>query len=190
MDYSAQGLYNKYGNRGRKTDKVYFPYAWTGLNKKEFTDQKIIEKKIPGLTQNRPDISTKIESYQYFADPDNAWLPKFMELNNENKHQRLTPQQRKETKQLNIKSGGVSISMRPGASISMGPGTAIQIGNAIIPGGQQFDVDNPPIVLGNAKKEIIMWVSFHFTTINEPVIPLLQKSLVGIEKIVIELATL
>ena len=74
------------------------------------------------MTTNRPEIAVKIESYQHFSNDENSWLPKFMELNNENKHQRLTPQTRKEVKQLNIKSGG------GGASISLGGGASISLG--------------------------------------------------------------
>ena len=111
-----------------------------------------------------------------------------MELNNENKHQRLTPQTRKEVKQLNIKSGngGASISLGGGASISLGRGAVIQIGDTIIPGGQTFDANNPPITIGGTK-EVITWVSFEFTDLNEPAYPLLEKALNGCDKIVIEL---
>jgi hypothetical protein len=76
LDYSAHGLYDKYGDKAKKADKIYFPYTWTGLDKATFTAKKIIEQKIPGLTANRPDIEAKIESYQYFVSADNSWLPK------------------------------------------------------------------------------------------------------------------
>lgn len=190
LDYSAHGLYDKYGDKARKTDKIYFPYAWTGLDKANFVVTKIIEQKIPGLTANRPDIATKIENYQYFESVDNAWLPKFMDLNNENKHQQFTPQIRRETKQLNISSGGTGISLGEGASISLGHGASIQIGGLTIPGGQTFDANNPAKIFGSGKQEIITWVSFYFTTNNEPVLPLLTKALNGTEKIVNELSAL
>ena len=81
-----------------------------------------------------------------------------MDLNNENKHERLTPQTRKETKELRISSGGTSIGLGQGASIEMGQGTSIQMGEAIIPGGQRIDVNNPPVVHGKGHSEVITWV--------------------------------
>lgn len=190
LDYSAHGLYHKYGDKTKNADKIYFPYAWDGLDQAQFVAKKIIEQKIPGLTVNRPDIAKRIDSYQHFSSSNNSWLPKFMDLNNENKHQKLTPQTRKEVKQLNITSGGVEMKLSGGASITLGGGAFIQIGNSIITGNQHIDPDNPAKIIGDAKQEIIIWVSFHFTENNEPVVPLLTKALEQIEIIVEELADL
>lgn len=187
LDYSAHGLFDKYGNK-TETQNIYFPYAWDGLSGNDFKTKKIIDNKIPGISNNRPDIAKAIEGYQAFSSTENNWLPKFMELNNENKHQHLTPQIRRETKQLNISSGGVSISMGEGCRIEMGHGTMIQMGGAIIPGGQRIDVNNPAKILGQAKQEVITWVSFNFQSNNEPVLPLLEKALHGITKIVNDLS--
>ncbi|MFV0234031.1 hypothetical protein OBK30_13355 [Empedobacter falsenii] len=188
LDFTAHHLYETYGNPSSGNPNIYFPYAWTGLDLNGFRTKNLIQNKIPGLIQNRPDIAADIESYQHFSSTDNSWLPKFMELNNENKHQRLSPQTRKEIKQLNIKSGngGASISLGGGASISLGKGAFIQMGDTIIPGGQTFDANNPPATFGGTK-EIITWVSFEFTDLNEPAYPLLEKALKGCEKMVIEL---
>lgn len=128
LDFTAHGLYDKYGDKARKADKIYFPYAWEGLDQLGFASKKVVDNKIPGLATNKADIVTRIESYQHLANADNKWLPKFMDLNNENKHQKLTPQIRKETKQLNLSSAGASISLGQGASISLGRGASIQIG--------------------------------------------------------------
>jgi hypothetical protein len=190
LDFTAHGLFDKYGDKTKAGGNIYFPYAWSGLDKAGFASKRVIEQKIPGLTANRPDIAAKIESYQHFAASQNGWLPKFMDLNNENKHQQLTPQTRKESKQLNISSGGVSISMGEGTSISMGPGTSIRMGDAIIPGGQHIDVNNPARVIGNAKQEVITWVSFNFSTNDEPVYPFLQQALTGVSVIVEELSAM
>ena len=187
LDYTACGLCDKYGDKS-KNQSIYFPYAWKGLSEIDFKTKNIIDKKIPGIKSKRPDIVAQIESYQYFADPHTKWLPIFMDLNNKNKHQNLTPQKRKESKQLNISSGGVSISMGEGCSIQLGSGAMIQMGGAIISGGQRIDVNNPATVLGNAQQEIITWVSFYFKSNGEPVLPLLENSLHGIEKIVNELS--
>jgi hypothetical protein len=188
LDFTARGLFLKYGSSKASDPRIYFPYASLTQSEDQFRKSGRIDACIPGLTANRPDIVTRIESYQHFADPRNKWLPVFMELNNENKHQQLTPQIRRETKELRISSGGASISMGSGASISIGPGASIQIGGMTIPGGQTFDANRPPTTIGPGKKEVITWVSFHFSTSNEPVLPLLKQTLEGVERIVHELS--
>lgn len=60
------------------------------------------------------------------------------------------------------------------------------MGDTIIPGGQTFDANNPPATFGGTK-EVITWVSFDFTDLNEPAYPFLEKALKGCEKIVIVL---
>jgi len=190
LDFTAHGLFRKYGASKASNPRIYFPYAPLNQPEAQFRKSRRINACIPGISTSRTDVAARIESYQHFADPNNRWLPVFMELNNENKHQRLTPQIRKETKELRISSGGASISMGPGASISMGPGASIQIGRLTIPGGQSFDVNRPPKTIGPGKKEMITWVSFHFSTNNEPVLPLLRQAIEGVDRIVRELSAM
>jgi hypothetical protein len=188
LDFSAHGLFKKYGVSAKSSPKIYFPYVTLSENKTDFL--KKVDSCIPGMSANRPDIVAKLESYQHFSNPANKWLPIFMELNNENKHQKLTPQERKETKELRISSGGVSMSVGDGASISIGQGASIQMGDLIIPGGQSFDARKPAKIIGAGKQEVITWVSFNFSSNNVPVVPMLKDSLSGISAIVNELANL
>ena len=190
LDFTAHGLFQNYGSSTASNPKIYFPYASLSQSKEEFQKSRRIDACIPGLSTSRLDIAAKIESYQHFAAPNNRWLPIFMDLNNENKHQQLTPQVRKEAKELRISSGGASMSMGPGASVSIGPGASIQIGSIIIPGGQSFDVNKPPVTIGPGSKEVITLVSFHFSTNDEPVLPLLKQALEGIGRIVRELSAI
>lgn len=190
LDFIAHGLFNKYGNSTKSNLKIYFPYAIENQSKSVFQKQNRIEKCIPGLSISRPDIVGKIESYQHFSGSNNRWLPQFMDLCNENKHQQLTPQKRTEIKQLKITSNGTSISLGEGASISMGRGTQIRMGRMVIPGGQKFDVNNPPVIIGSGKKEIITWISFHFSSNDQPVIPFLKQCINGIKKVIEELSKL
>lgn len=187
LDFTAHGIFNKYGDQSKSDQNIYFPYAWEGLDLNGFRSKNRIEKCIPGLNNTRPDIVAKIESYQQFSNASNSWLPRFMELNNENKHQRLTPQTRKEVKELKISSGNVGMRLSGGASIKISGNAQIRMGNAIIGGNQTISPDSPARILGPAKQEVITWVSFHFTDNNESVVPLLKKSLEGIESIVDEL---
>lgn len=188
LDFTAHGLFNKYGDQTTSNPKIYFPYATEKQSKSDFQNQNRIEICIPGLSVSRLDIVTKIESYQHFSDPTNVWLPQFMDLCNENKHRQLTPQERREVKQLKLTSGGTGISLGEGASISMGSGAQIRMGRMIIPGGQKFDVNNPPVTIGSGTKEIITWVSFHFSSNNQPVIPFLEQCVDGIKKIIEEVS--
>jgi hypothetical protein len=190
MDYTAHGLFEKYGSSTSKSPRIYFPYAFLSQSETEFRRSKRIDDCIPGLSVNRPDIVEKIISFQYFSDKHNQWLPVFMQLNNENKHQQLTPQILKETKELRISSGGASISMGSGASISIGRGASIQIGETTIPGGQTFNAERPPVTIGPGKKEVVTWISFHFSTTDTPVLPLLKQPLEGVDRIVSELSAI
>lgn len=185
LDFTAHGLFDRHCAKGGKKPKTYFPYATASQTREEFEKSGRIESCIPGLSAAKPDVVALILSVQHFAG-DFAWLPTFMELNNENKHQRLVPQVRKETKELRITGDGASISLGQGASISIGQGASISVGGAIIQGAQSFDVNNPPRVHGG-RVEVITWVSFHFEANDAPVLPLLEKALLGVEKIVAEL---
>lgn len=190
LEFTAHGLFKKYGYSDAAKQKTYFPYSLDNQTKEQFLKSNRIKKCIPGINASRPDVVEKITSYQHFADINNRWLPIFMELNNENKHQQLTPQGREESKELRISSEGSSISMKGGASISLGSGASIEIGKMTIPGGQNIDVNNPPITYGPGKKEVITWVSFIFSTNQEPVLPFLRQSIDGTDKIVNELSSM
>jgi hypothetical protein len=189
LDYSAHGLFGKYGDRNY-SGNIYFPYALQSWDLNEFRRKNVIENKIPGISATRPDIVLRIESYQHFNNPQNRWLPIFMDLNNESKHQNLLPQERKEKKHLNITSGNTMISMGGNATIHIPPGGMIQMGGSTILGGQTISADNPPIMLGPGKNEVIIWVSFHFKCNDEPVLPFLETSINGVDKIVNELSNL
>jgi len=190
LDFTAHGLFHRYGSSAStsKSPRISFPYAIMNQSEADFRRSNRIDTCIPGLSSNRPDIAEKIISFQHFSDDRNKWLPVFMQLNNENKHQQLTPQIRRETRELKISSGGASISMGPGASISLGRGSSIRMGAMTIPGGQTFNADRPPITLGPGKKEVISWVSFHFSTTDTPVLPLLNQALEGADRILSELS--
>ena len=190
LDFTAHELFDKYGSTTNANPDIYFPYAWEGLSQTDFQTKNRIQKGIPGLIASRPDIAAKIDSFQWYSSPDNKWLPKFMDLNNENKHQKLSPQTRKEMKELRIKSGNVGIRMTGGASIKMTGGASIRIGNSIIRGNQNISANSPARIEGDAKQEVITWVSFHFSDNNEPVLPLLESALNGTENILTELKSM
>ncbi len=188
LDFAAFGIFDHHGSSLKAKPKIYFPYATADQTRAEFEPSGWIEARIPGITASRPDIVQLLFEMQHFGSYGYTWLPAFMELANENKHQRLTPQIRKETKELRISEGGASISLEQGASMSVDSGASASIGGTVIPGGQSFDVNRPPRVEGG-KVEIITWVSFHFDTNDQPVISLLESALKGVHGIVKELSS-
>jgi hypothetical protein len=113
-----------------------------------------------------------------------------MELNNENKHEKLTPQTRQEARQLKLESKGAAIDLGPGASVNLGPGASIQLGDAVIPGTQEFSSERPPNYFGVGTQEVNVWVSFIFDSNGEEVLPFLRTAVAGVERIVNELATI
>jgi len=185
LDFTARGLFFKYGSSNRNNPNIYFPYATLNQTKAEFERVNRIEVCIPGLTATRPDIAEAIMDMQHFASANNRWLPIFMELNNKNKHQQLTPQTRKEFKELRIISGERSISIREGTKVTIGKGVKVTLdGKTFIKDGQTFDVNNPPTIYGPGEIKVFIWVSFTFSHNGEPVLPLLKQSLAGAETII------
>lgn len=188
LDFSAHGLFDAYGSSPHADPRIYFPYAPLTQMQANFQAANRIENCIPGLTASRPDIVALIESYQHYSDPTNRWLSLFMALNNENKHQQLTPQTRQEQRGLKIESVGMGIELGPGALVDMGPGASISFGNAQIPGGQQFSGDNPAQVHGEGQQTVVVWVSFTFDSNGEPVLPFLATAVSRTDAIVSDLA--
>lgn len=190
LDFAAHGIFDRYGNSSLANPNIYFPYSRLGQDLAAFQSSNRIERCIPGITASRPDIVVKLESYQHFSAQENRWLPLFMDLNNENKHERLTPQTREVTRQLKIESGGASMSLGEGCSISMGPGASIKVGGMVIPGGQNISANSPARFTGKGKQTVITWVSFRFDTNNELVMPFLKTAVNRTGKIVDELSAL
>lgn len=188
LDFAAHGLLERHVASSGKKTTIYFPYATTKQSRAEFEKSGRIDTCIPGLAVARPDLVGLLLEMQHFGSKGYKWFPAFMDLTNENKHQRLVPQIRKETKELRISGGSAAISLGQGASISIGSGASISIGGAVIRGGQAFDVNNPPQVQGG-RVEVITWVSFLFETNGEPVVPFLEEALKGVNKIVEELGS-
>jgi hypothetical protein len=191
LDFAAHGLFDKYGSSTRSNPKIYFPYANLNQTKAQFQASNRIEICIPGISASRPDIVAQLESYQHFSNADNRWLPLFMDLNNENKHERLTPQTREEARQLTLKSDdGSYISLGEGSSISMAPGSSLRIGDMVIPGGQDISSKRPARYAGKGTQTVTIWVSFKFQSNGELVIPFLKKAVKETQGIINDLAAI
>jgi hypothetical protein len=189
LDYSARRLVTRYGSSKQTNPKIYFPYAAVGMTQAAFRASKRIEVCIPGITKNRPDIVARLESYQHFADPVNRWLRLFMDLNNENKHEKLTQQTRKEERMLRIESAGVRLKLRGEKARMLIEGQAC-IGDLSFLGDQTVTVDQPAAMYGVGTQTIIVWVSFTFDSNGEQVLPFLTSAVCKVEQIVNDLAAL
>lgn len=187
LDFCAHGLFEKYGFTKKNRPQIYFPYAALKTSKVEFQRKKIIESKIPGI-ENRPDIVKLLEKFQHFESENNKWLPVFMDLNNENKHLKLTPQIKKNHKQLIIASGNKGLPLGIGSQITIAEGASFQFGEAIIEGNQTFSAENPPKINGGGYSIVKLWTAVLFDKNNEEVVPFLEKSLIGVSNIVDELS--
>jgi len=183
LDYCARELCDRCSKPTKRN--VYFPITPRGFNATDF--KSLVGKNIPGLPGARPDLVELLASFQEFTNPDNGWLPDLATLCNENKHEQLTPQTRREVPEMRIESGGVGIRMTGGASISMGRGTSIRMGNMLIPGGQVLQPGGPVCAYGKGSVKNVVWVSFDFDTIGKPVVPFLQRCVDGVARIVSKL---
>lgn len=191
LDYTAHGLFDKYGKKTKTDPKIYFPYALATQSLADFQNSKRVGACLPGVDSSRPDVAQRIEGFQHFAGKSWRWVPIFMDLNNSNKHQQLTPQIRRQSRELRMTfPGGVGISMSEGAKIVIGGGASISSGGVFIGGNQEISVDRPPVMSGGGKSEVITWVSFHFSSNNEPVIPFLTECVTGVKTIVEELSAI
>lgn len=151
LDYCAHGLCEKYGN-GPKPE-VYFPYASLDTTREQFL--KRVEKNIPGLSKNRPDLLAFLERMQHFSRPGAEWFPQFMHLTNKNKHVRLTPRIKMDGVRLNV--GGLTIMA---SGITMGKDARIVTDVGTVLGGQEIVPGMPVKTTGGLEAKIDKWTAF------------------------------
>lgn len=165
LDYCARGLFATYGHSNKTNQKIYFPYARPSDDKIKFRNE-IVERSIPGLLASRPDIVDMLETYQYFGNTGN-WLPLFMRITNENKHEQLTPQVEKQY-------------------------TVVKI-SGTIPAGETLKIDLTNIPLGGGPDKPFhaiagTWTGLEFTSTGVLVMPQLEHALQNVIRIVDELS--
>lgn len=173
LDYMTQDIAKKLivpyrvSNNLDDLKRVYFPY---GKDKQSF-DQSI-SRNLPDLDTINPNIHTLIESIQPHSCGSN-WLYDFCSILNANKHDSLSPQERKEqqTYKVGRKGAGPTISA-PAGAIKAPPG-AISIGGAPV----VFDPNTGiPLQTPGLEVSIMTWVSFLFSDTNVQVYPLLSTA--------------
>jgi len=178
LDYMAHDIYEQVckpdrNSRGLPDPRnVYFPYS-----KEASAFPSSIGSSLPNLSSLSPNIYSLIEAIQPFRCGD-SWLYDFCKVLNENKHERLVPQERVETQQYEVKGqhGSVSISREPGISVTSTPGAVKIMG---VPTDFRGDhIATHPA--GNLKHQIKTWVAFKFDGTDINIIALLNKAVPGI----------
>jgi hypothetical protein len=194
LDYTAKGLHTKYGIPTSKN--IYFPYAWVGQSEVGYRNR--INSKIPGINNN-PDVIDKLCDYQYFAHSQNYWMPLFMELNNENKHEKLSPQYKEVKNKLDICVNNIPVTSFSGDGSSKliltnctfssidfdGVQKSVHIDYQELSPNKPMDIENE-----NLQQYVYTITSFYFTNNKQHVMRLLYDTLSGVSKIVEELSIL
>lgn len=172
LDYIAHDTFEKFCATSRKPARLYFPIRQTDIEFKQ-----AISKDFPTLHSNSPGIYACLEAVQPF---NSDWLGKFNKLNNHNKHQDLAEQTRTEDRHVTVSQGDSAVSWSSG--VTYGPGVSI-LGVAI-DHRTQMPVENSTV-----KTEVVVWVDFRFSEIDEPVLDFTEKALLGVEKLFTDVKT-
>lgn len=190
LEYLAQEIFNRYCRCPRgKHISVYFPILSKTSTPQDFAS--FMNGRFPGLAQARPSLYSKLESYQYFHSATNEWLIQFNELCQQNKHEQLTPQIRKEEKRTRITdSAGRTVSwtdgvqfgrdgtivLKPGGKLILGPGGSVELGptGASVLGRPIDPRKQIPQGRPQDKIERITWVDFQFSSIGVSALPFMK----------------
>jgi len=174
LDYMAHDIYEHICKPDRiakglsDPKNIYFPYS-----KKAVDFPSRISSSFPNLKILSSSVYSHIESIQPFRCGD-SWLYDLCRILNENKHDRLVPQERKETEIYTVSGqhGSISIYKNPGTNITSKPGAVKIMG---VPSEFKGDhvITNSK---GQLKHKLIKWVAFNFEGTSINIIALLDKS--------------
>ena len=142
LEYLASAIVDRFG---KSTGRSYYPI----VSEPALFDARFA-KNMRGVAAARPDIRDAIEARQPYRQ-GYEWLGHLATLTNENKHQKLSPQQRVETRELRPGPGGAGVIGGPGASIRMTGNASIRMtGNASISFG------GGPVVARNIQRRVLV----------------------------------
>lgn len=136
----------------------------------------IMRKSYPDLNVNSTKVYGILENIQPYKKAENSWLSSFNKINNENKHQQLTPQTRTETKRVNVQSNN-------GTSVSWNP-SAVRFGSGVsIAGVPVNPITQMPMPSNTQTVTIETWVDFQFEGTGVSAIWLVKESLKHVKEI-------
>jgi hypothetical protein len=178
LDYIAHDIYDTYCKPSRQAAgqpdprNIYFPYA---KSEKDF--RAGMGASLPGLESQTSEVYDLLRSIQPFECND-SWLHDLCSVLNEKKHDRLVPQERKETKTHSVKGqhGSVSIRTGSGSSVTSKPGAIKIFGVPAQFTGDAITTDPR----GGLEHLITRWVSFSFEGTGVNVLGLLNTSVAAI----------
>lgn len=160
---------NNLSESDKKSAKVYFPI----VSKKDDLKSILGRAKMDDLETRHSDFYQFIDSVQPY-NQNYLWL-KYLANYASEKHIRLTPQTKTETKRVTVSRGGGSVSWGPG--VTFGGGVSV-MGVPIDPTTQM------PIPNNVVETKVKNWVSFLFEGSDVNVLWLCQKSVKDGEDIV------
>ena len=170
LDYIAHDIVEAYCPNANPRNILYFPIR---SDQRNFDIE--INRSYPDLPINKHAVYTILNAIQPFASNGNLWLSHFNKLNNENKHERLVPQTRTETKRITVTG-------QHGGSVSWGPG--VTFGGKVSIMGVPIDPSTQlPVPNNVVKTEIVTWVDFQFDGLNVSALWLIIESLKMIKKL-------
>ena len=194
LDYVARDVFERFCTppEGGKTIPVYFPILRRTATPQDFSN--FANGRFPGLRENARTLYDCLESYQVYKSPENEWLVQFNELCQENKHEHLSPQTRREEKQTQFsdKSGGsVSwnegvyfgpggrIVFKPGGKLSFGRGGSVGFGKSGVRiMGRPVDPQaQAPVPDPESALRRVVWVDFRFDALGVSAFPFLRTCL-------------
>jgi len=179
LDYTAHDIYEDICKPYRlklgtpEPRKISFPY---GRNEDDFRSS--ITNSLPDLETLSLPIYNLIKNAQPFVS-NNPWICDLCYVNNENKHDRLTPQSRKETETYTVEAeqGSVSITVNdPNIQVISQPGAVKIFG---VPA--QFTPEGIKTAPSNLRHRRTVWVSFVFEGTSINVLNLLNNTVPSVE---------
>lgn len=174
LDQSIYKFYEKYylktlSEADKKSAKVYFPV----VSKKDDLKSVLGRAKMGDLEGSHKDFFKFIDSIQPY-NQDYLWLKHLTKYASE-KHIRLTPQIKTETKRVTVSRGGGSVSW--GSGVTFGSGVSV-LGVPIDPATQM------PIPNNIVETKVENWISLLFECSDVNVLWLCKKSVEEGEKII------
>lgn len=156
----------------KKSAKVYFPI----VSKQEDLKSVFGRAKMSDIETKHQDFYKLLDSVQPY-NQDYYWLKSLASYASE-KHIRLTPQKKTETKRVTVSRGAGSVSW--GSGVTFGGGVSV-IGVPIDPTTQM------PVPNNVAETKVENWISFLFDDSDINVLWLCKKSVEDGEKIITEI---
>ena len=174
LEYLALAIVDAHGTT---IGNVYYP-----LSPSAARFEGSIDSRMPGVRAGRPDIAAEVSKHQPYS---HIWLADLRDLTNENKHERLTPQTRDETRWIDTNPGGAGISFMP---FQPGKG-GVSFGGTVIINGVEVDPNTlKPVGGGPQPHRETIYVDWLFATTGRSVLQTLKAIDAGVAKAVDEIA--